>query len=315
MNQSFTILAAASALPARVVTNEELEKCLDTSDEWIYQRTGIKQRHLVTDEQNVDLATSAVEKVLQAAGVKAKDVGGLIVSTMSPDYLTPSLAAAIQGRIGAENCFALDINAACAGFVYGLKLAQWLLNEQRYVIVVGSEVLSKLVDWQDRSTAVLFGDGAGAVLLSNDDCGYYLADDFKSFGKQWQALTAGHLQPLKQITTDFYFQMDGHKVYQFAVNETVQSIQRALDHAHLAANDIDYYLLHQANWRIIKQIAKKLQLPIERFPMNMQEVGNTSSASEPILLAKLQSDIQRGQTILFSGFGGGLQIGTAIVQF
>lgn len=314
------IKQTAYYVPDKIVSNDDLTKFMDTSDEWIASRTGIKQRHIAQKQQTSDLALQVAQQLLTASDLPATSLDFIIVATMSPDYQTPSTAALVQGQLQADQAFAFDISAACSGFIYGLALADKLLaTTYQRGLVIGAETLSKLVDWQDRSTAVLFGDGAAGVLVEADASHPGLvAEDLQTLGAQSSALTAGYL-PLNSIfnqdQTDpqqRYFMMDGHAVYRFATHEVPNSIQRVLTKADWNVDDIDYFLLHQANGRIIKSIAQHLDQPVTKFLQNVAEFGNTSAASVPLLLAQsvANNQIQRGQKLILSGFGGGLTVGS-----
>ncbi|RAU08943.1 3-oxoacyl-ACP synthase [Weissella confusa] len=321
--EKFTIVQSARAIPSRVVTNDDLASFMDTSDEWISSRTGIRQRHIVDTEDTSDLAVTVAEKLLHQAGLTADQLDFILVGTMSPDTLSPSVAQIVQGKIGAHNAFAWDLSAACSGFVYTLSMASSLLST-RYErgLVIGAEVLSKLVDWEDRSTAVLFGDGAAGVLLERTTAATgLLAESLKTFGERSQFLTAGQQQNANHFAgtlkmADPYFKMDGREVYSFATREVPNVLNEALAKADLTPDDIDVYLLHQANGRIISSIAKRFGQPIEKFPMNMASYGNTSAASIGILLDELREadTVHVGQTIAIAGFGGGLTVGALIIK-
>lgn len=320
------IVQSAHSVPNKVVANEQLTAYMDTSDEWIRTRTGILQRHVSTGQTTSDLCTSVAEKLLGKSGWLANELDFIIVATMSPDDMTPATAAIVQGRIGADTAYAFDINAACSGFIYGLKIAEGLLQAPgTRGMLIGGEVLSKLLDWHERSTAVLFGDGAGGVLLENTSEGHsqFLASDLQTIGTLGDRLTAGY-QPVNSVfTTDStdahrrYFEMDGRAVYKFATHSVPESIDRALQQAHVAADDVDYFILHQANQRILDQIAKRLGQPSAKFLSNVANYGNTSAASVPILLdeAIQNGTIQRDQTLVLSGFGGGLTVGTQVITY
>ncbi|MTV81067.1 beta-ketoacyl-ACP synthase III [Secundilactobacillus folii] len=320
------IVQSAHVAPERVVPNDELTNYMDTSDEWIKSRTGISQRHVSTGQKTSDLCTIVAQQLLDKVGWQPKDLDFIIVATMSPDYLTPATAAIVQGRIGAKSAYAFDINAACSGFIYGLKIAEGLLQTPHARgMLIGGEVLSKLVDWHERSTAVLFGDGAGGVLLANspEQGSQFIASDLETLGELGDSLTAGY-QPVNSVfntdATDShqqYFEMDGRAVYRFATHSVPESIERALNKAGLLVNDVDYFILHQANQRIIDQIAKRLDQPINKFLSNVAEYGNTSAASVAMLLDQelASGTIKRGQTIVLSGFGGGLTVGTQIIRY
>ena len=326
--ENISILQTASSIPKKVVTNDDLAKMMDTSDEWISKRTGIKQRHVVTEQSTSDLCVDVSQKLLRQANLPAKRIDLIIVATMSPDYLTPSVSAMVQGKIGADNAAAFDINSACSGFAYGLKIAKQMLtaDKSKYALLIGGETLSKLVNWQDRSTAVLFGDGAAGVLLTNaySNSAGILADDLQTKGRLGHYLTAGYLankSPFYQAaptdSANKYFLMNGRQVYKFATENVPGSIRTALRKADLQTSDVDYFVLHQANSRIVERIARDLGVSIAKFPINIQEYGNTAAASEPILLDELvkKKIIRRGNIIVLSGFGGGLTIGTVVLKF
>ena len=317
------ILETASYVPARVVTNDELSQLMDTSDEWITTRTGIKQRHISQGETTSDLAVNVANQLLAKAGLAAEQVALIVVATMSPDSYTPSTAAIVQGQIGATKAVAFDLSAACSGFVYALHTVERLLNPGQRALVIGSEVLSKLIDWQDRTTAVLFGDGAGGVLVEQETTGpsHVLGEHLATFGDQADQLSAGQTTPLTSFTGPVTkvapFTMNGRAVYRFATHEVPTSIRLAAQQAGVTIGDIDAFLLHQANARIIDQVAKRLQLDRQRFPVNISEYGNTSAASEPILFAEevQKGHLRRGDLVALSGFGGGLTVGTLILRY
>ena len=321
--ERFTIVESAHTVPQRVVTNDELATFMDTSDDWIYPRTGIHQRHIVDNENTSDLATSVANELLVKSGITAEQLDFIIVGTMSPDNLTPSVAQQVQGNIGAVNAFAWDLSAACSGFVYTISMASTLLaTKYQRGLVIGAEVLSKLVDWDDRSTAVLFGDGASGVLLekTTEQVGL-LAESLKTYGNQSEFLTAGHQRNSNHFTgelssADPYFHMNGREVYNFATRQVPVVLSEALQKAELTADSIDVYLLHQANARIIASIAKRFGQPIEKFPINVVNYGNTSAASIGILLDELRQEgvVHAGQKIALAGFGGGLTAGALIIQ-
>lgn len=324
--EDFKIIETASSVPQRVVDNDELLSMMDTSDAWITQRTGIKRRHVAVEETTSSLATAVATKLLTKSGLKPTEIDLIVVATMSPDYLTPSVSAMVQGNLGADRAIAFDIDAACSGFVYGLKVVRQMLKADRpmHAILIGAETLSKLLDWHDRSTAVLFGDGAAGVLMTNQsgESGSFISEDLKTLGKLGKHLTAGQVgvkSPFAAPKTSYspFFKMNGHRVYGFAVKNVPESINRALEKANLTIDDVDCFVLHQANERIIEKIADTLGTPMSKFPVNINEYGNTSAASEPILLAELvaKQRIKRGDVIALSGFGGGLTVGTMIIKY
>jgi len=301
------IRAAAHAAPERIVSNDELAQQMDTSDDWIRSRTGIAQRHIATAEENTsDLATKVAQQLLTRADLAAEELDFIIVATMTPDSLMPSTAALVQARIGAVNAFAYDLTAACSGFVYALSQAEKLISSGVYRrgLVIGAEVLSRVLDWTDRSTAVLFGDGAGGVLLDNTGSeALILSEKLQADGSRGASLTLGKK----------YIAMDGRAIFDFAVRDVPKNI------AEVAANyEIDYYLLHQANSRILDKMAKKLDQPRDKFLQNMQDYGNTSAASVPILLSEMLNNetlkLDSGQKLILTGFGGGLTWGSLLVQ-
>lgn len=313
------IVASASYTPAQIVTNDDLAKKMDTSDEWIYSRTGIKQRHIARDENTSDLCIQVAQKLLDEATLEANQLDFIIVATMSPDFQTPSVASMVQGAIGATNAFAFDMSVACSGFVYGLSIADKLIQGgATYGLVIGGEVLSKMVDWQDRSTAVLFGDGAGGVVLKASEQQMIMIDDLHSDGTRFDALTSGCVaveNQEKAAKTLSPLQMNGRAIFDFATREVMASTREMLKD-QLA--DVDYFLLHQANSRILDIFARKLKVPRERFLQNMQNYGNTSAATIPLLLdeAIKAGIITLGsrQKIVMTGFGGGLTWGNLLLE-
>jgi 3-oxoacyl-[acyl-carrier-protein] synthase-3 len=320
------IIQTASFVPQKVVTNDELSKIMDTSDEWISTRTGIKQRHISLDENTSVLCTRVAKQLLTQSGWSAESLDLIIVATMSPDSYTPATAALVQGNIQAQNAVAFDISAACSGFIYALEVAKRFLSSPdiKRVMVIGGEVLSKVLDWQDRTTAVLFGDGAAGVLLAKDETkqSQILATDLKTFGDQGKNLIAGTTQAICQFpnTQDEKleaFQMDGREVYKFATHEVPISIERACQKADISLDEVTHFILHQANARIIQSIAKRLKQPLDKFGLNIADYGNTSAASVPLLLDELnkKGQLKRGQIIVLSGFGGGLTVGTHVIKF
>ncbi|QFQ90786.1 beta-ketoacyl-ACP synthase 3 [Lacticaseibacillus manihotivorans] len=297
------IITTAMNIPMRQVTNDDLSQTLDTSDEWISQRTGIRKRYIASTETTYSMGLAVAQDLLTQSQVAPAALDFIIVATMSPDHLTPSEANRIQGALKANNAYAFSVNVACAGFVYALHLAANLLNGTATCgLVIASETLSRLVDWQDRKTAVLFGDGAGGVLVQRDAQPLPISD-LHSFGDNTQQLQVG-----AGIDSP-YFAMDGQAVYQFALREVVASLKRM--------PPADIYLLHQANARMLQAIARKVHLPLTQVPHNMAEYGNTSAASIPILLHECIADgrITRGQKLLLCGFGGGLAVGSILLTY
>lgn len=314
------IIKSARKLPNRVVTNYDLEQTMDTTNEWIVRRTGIHERRVVKEETTSSLATLVAEKLVKDIDVNSIDL--IIVATMSPDLLAPSTAAVVQGNIGAINAVSFDISAACSGFVYGLSLVNNLFSSGNYhrALLIGSETLSKLLNWEDRSTAVLFGDGSAGILLENDhsDSFQVLSDDLITQGNLGNYLTVGKLGADKTDSQkDFYFKMDGRKIYNFATKNIPVSIEKSLKKAGITKSDVAFFVLHQANERIIKHVSEQLDIDINKFPINIDKYGNTAAASEPILFDELLKNkiIHRGDTIVFTGFGGGLTLGTVVIKY
>lgn len=317
------IAAADFAVPAHVVTNSDLSMIMDTSDEWIVKRTGIKRRHISQQENTSDLAIRVAQGLLKQTSSTAVDIDLIIVATMSPDNMTPATAAIVQGQIGAENAVCFDISAACSGFSYAFSIARsmLLINHWQRALVIGAEVLSKLLDWQDRSTAVLFGDGAGGVLLESSSSPHLLGQNLRTFGDKGNQLVAGHWEVTKDLRQNerhlTAFSMNGQEVYRFATHEVPKSILAACAEAQIGLEQIDHFILHQANARIIDQVARKLKQPLNKFAVDIDEYGNTAAASEAILLAEMiqKGQIKPGEIIALSGFGGGLTTATLIFKY
>lgn len=317
MNMFGKITATASYVPEKIVTNDDLSNLMDTSDEWIHSRTGIKRRRVAVGENTSDLCIRVAQTLLQDAQLSAESLDFILVATITPDFNTPAVACQVQGAIGAVNAFAFDISAACAGFVYALSMAEKLIRTgAKKGLVIGGEVLSKVLDWNDRSTAVLFGDGAGGLLLKASSEQHLLKESLKADGTRGMSLTSGfrtNENPFSQNVPAYSacMQMIGREIFDFATRDVVASINDLIqDEA------IDYFLLHQANSRILDKVARKLKQPREKFLQNMQDYGNTSAASIPLLL---DEEIKRGtlslgsgQKVVFSGFGGGLTWGTML---
>lgn len=326
------ILGTGSAIPTKIVTNHDLEKFLDTSDEWIRERTGIGSRHAATTETTTSLASEACRKALEDAGKRPEDVDMIIAATVSPDCSFPCLACQIQAEIGADHAVAFDLNAACAGFLFALNSATAYIQTGLYknALVVGAEVLTKLVDWEDRSSCILFGDGAGAAFVAEDSEGVTGMVQGAN-GKKGMVLyrydtpinTPFTREALgekpdgeKERTERGFLEMNGSEVFRFAVSQVPKSIKEVLIKTGWDKSEVAYYVLHQANARIIQSIAKRLDEPEEKFPMNLQKYGNMSSATIPVLLDELNKagKLKRGDKLILSGFGAGLTYGaTALV--
>ena len=330
------ILGTGCYAPSHTLSNDDLSTMVDTSDEWIYPRTGIKKRHISQTENTSELAYQAAKKALENSGVSKEDIGFIIVATCSADHIMPSVACMLQKQLGlSEQVMAFDMNAACTGFVYALSIANAMLatRPDKLALVIGAEVFSKMLDYTDRSTCILFGDGAGAVVVERCEAspgilGRALHSDGTGGGVLQcgarelttpYARTSAAKTDQKQQTDDreHYIQMDGQEVYRFATRRVPQCIEEALSDAGLAVPDIDMFVLHQANARIIDAVAKRLHADREKFPTNLERVGNLSSASIPVLLDEQhrQGKLHRGDRIVLAGFGAGLTIGACVMTW
>ena len=316
------IIGTGSCLPETIVTNDDLSKIMDTSDEWISSRTGIRERRLAKDENTASLSIEAARRALEDAKVSAQDIDLIIVGTITGDYVTPSTACEVQAALGADKAVAFDVNAACSGFMFALHTADAYFKAGIYktALVLGAETLSKIMDWNDRSTCVLFGDGAGAAVLRAEETGL-LAYDQGSDGAKGMVLACKNRlnnNPLVKNPTDLqYTYMDGQEVYKFAVTTVPASIKKVLDEAGLSVEDIDYFALHQANIRIIQSVAKRLKVSEDKFPISLDHCGNISAASIPILLDEINKKgmLKPGMKIVLSGFGAGLTWGSAVIEW
>ena len=324
------IECAAAYLPAREVTNDELSTLVDTSDEWIATRTGIRRRRISTGENTTDMAAAVCRQLLEKSGLSPLDIDMILIATVTPDYATPSTACIVQGAIGAHNAFCFDIGAACSGFLYGLSIVEKMIatGRCRNAIVIGAEVLSKITDWTDRSTCVLFGDGAGGVLLTQAENGGILGENLFSDGRQNAAIRggykavrnpfAGQAEASEGVSAAGFLQMDGRALFDFTTREVPKSIQSLLETTQTVETDIAWFLLHQANDRIVRAIAKKLKFDYEKFYVNIDHIGNTSSATIPIALSEMIDNgllhIGSGEKIVLSAFGGGVTWGSMLIQ-
>ena len=318
------IIGTGSCLPATVVTNDDLAKIMDTSDEWISSRTGIRERHLVKEETTASMSAEAARRAMDNAGITAEEIDLIIVGTLSADHVTPSCACEVQAQIGAKNAVAFDINAACAGFMFALNIANAYLqtNTYRTALILGAETLSKIMDWNDRSTCVLFGDGAGAAIVRAEEASVgVLAFDQGSDGVKGGVLACegrSNNNPLVETSKELaYVHMDGQEVYKFAVTAVPYSLQKTIQAAGLTVEDIDYFALHQANIRILQSVAKRLKAAEEKFPISLDHCGNISAASVPILLDEMNRKgmLKPGMKIALSGFGGGLTWASAVIEW
>jgi 3-oxoacyl-[acyl-carrier-protein] synthase-3 len=315
------ILGTGSYLPEKILTNAELEKTIDTSDEWIRERTGIAQRHVAAEHETASsMAEQASLRALQAAGLNPTDIDLIIVGTVTPDKVFPSTACLLQERLGAGKCIAFDINAVCSGFVYALSVADQFIRSGmvKTALVVGSETLTRMLDWQDRSTCVLFGDGAGAMILgASDEPGIY-STHLHADGNYKDLLHVPSLMPSQRKAHEQPFlQMEGRELFKVAVTELGNLVDETLAKNNLPQSAIDWLIPHQANQRIIMAAAKKLGLPEERVIMTVADQANTSAASVPLALDTGIRDgrIKRGDLLLLEAFGGGLTWGSALIRY
>jgi len=313
------IIGTGSYLPARLVTNHDLAQTVDTSDEWITTRTGIRQRHLAEEGQNTsDLALEASKQALETAGVRAEDLDLIIIATTTPDQVFPSTACLLQQRLGNKGAMAFDMQAVCSGFVYALAVADSLIRagQARTALVVGAETLSRILDWQDRTTCVLFGDGAGAVVLRADDKPGILASAMHADGSYSGILAAPGKLCGGRIVGNPFVEMDGQAVFKFAVKVLDEVAREAVDRANLRLDDVDWLIPHQANLRILDSTARRLGFAAERVVVTVDRHANTSAASIPLALDVAVRDgrIKAGHKVLLEGVGGGFTWGAVLVQ-
>ncbi|MDM0957197.1 beta-ketoacyl-ACP synthase III [Clostridium perfringens] len=310
--------------PKNLVENERLQEFLETSDEWIRTRTGIERRYISLDENTSDLAVEASKKALSQARLSAEEIDLIIVATVTPDNFTPSTACIVQDKLGAKNAWAFDINAACTGFIYALKLGRSLIRsgEANNALIIGAETLSKALNWEDRGSCVLFGDGAGATVLTSteEDCGIKCVN-VKSDGSKGDSLVIQGLplnSPFKdgREVSENYINMNGREIFKFATKVMEESIVEILEKENIKIEDIDAIIPHQANLRIIDYVVKRLGIPREKFVTNLQNYGNTSGASIPIALCESidEGNLKKGDNIIMVGFGGGLTWGAALIK-
>ncbi len=317
------IAGTGSYLPAQVLTNAELEKRVDTTDQWIVERTGIRERRIAAaDENTCDLAEQAVRSAIAAAHLAAADIDLIIVATTTPDRIFPSTACLLQQRLNIHSCPAFDIQAVCTGFIYALDVADRFIRTggARRALVVGADVMSRITDWTDRGTCVLFGDGAGAVVLEASDEPGILSSHLHADGQYQDLLMvpAGVSQGYDKLQAGkAYVQMQGNEVFKVAVNTLGRIVDETLEANGLPQSAIDWLIPHQANIRIIEATAKKLKMPMERVVVTVGEHGNTSAASVPLALDVAVRDgrIKRGETLLLEAFGGGFTWGSVLLKY
>lgn len=314
------ILATGSYLPEKVMTNFDLEKIVDTTDEWIFQRSGIKQRHIAGDNETTSsLAVKAAQNALSMAGMNAADIDGIIVATTTPDETFPSVAAKVQAALGAPVGIAFDVQAVCTGFVYALSVADNFIKagQLKRVLVIGAEKMSAILDWEDRTTCVLFGDGAGAVILEareESEDGIFSTHLFADGTMRDLLYTTGGVSTTGESGK---IVMQGREVFKNAVTLMAEAVTSALDSNNLDSSEIDWLVPHQANIRIIESTAKKLSMPMDRVIVTVEKHGNTSAASIPLAFdeAVRSGKIKRGDMVLFEALGGGLTWGSALARY
>jgi 3-oxoacyl-[acyl-carrier-protein] synthase-3 len=321
-----SITGLGTHVPGKVVTNDDIAELVDTSDEWIRERTGIRERRIATEDESVsDLCVPAAEQALAAAGLAATDIDLIIVATVTPDMVFPSSAAIVADRIGATNAAAYDLSAGCTGFMYAIAQAAGMISAgfAHRVLVIGADTLSKIVDWTDRSTCILFGDGAGAVVMERVSEGGFLGFDLGADGSGGGELyvpAGGSRQPATAESVQeraHYVKMNGREVFKFATRVLVSSAETLLERCDLGVDDVDVYVPHQANVRIIDHAARKLGVPEDRVVVNVDRYGNTSSASIPLALADAVADgtLKQGELVLMTGMGAGLTWGSGLIEW
>ena len=322
------ILGTGSELPARVVTNAALEQMVDTSDEWITTRTGIKERRILEEGKgNADMAFRAAQRALRDAGVEAKDLDAIIMGTVTPDYPFPSSACVLEDMLGARNAFSFDVNAACSGFLNALAVADSFIRTGmiRHALVLGSDALSRLLNWKDRGTCILFGDGAGAVVLGVTHDGHkgILSARLKTDGSYVKTLyvpAGGSLKPASVDSVkknEHTITMNGKEVFKVAVRAMEEISREALDEAGVSIDQVSLVIPHQANLRIITALAERLKVPMSKVMVNLERYGNTSAASVPVALdeARREGRIRQGDVVLLNAFGAGFAWGAAVIKF
>lgn len=312
------ICGTGSYAPKNSMDNNDLAKIVDTSDEWIRERTGVVRRHIITDETTAFMATKAAKEAISDAGISAEEIELIIACTISPNVIMPTIACEVQSAIGAVNATGFDLNAACSGFIFALNTATAYIESGmiKTALVLGSESLSNITDYTDRGTCILFGDGAGAVVVKGTQGRSYKSVTH-SDGTKGQSLTCISKYAIKDDSDNGLMKMDGREVFAFAVKKVPEVINETLQANNMKAEDIDLFLLHQANKRIVESVAKRMNTDIEKFPMNLMEYGNTSSASIPLLLDEInkKGTLKQGMKLMLAGFGAGLSWGSCIVEW
>lgn len=313
------ICGTGSYVPEHYLDNEALSRMVETNDAWIRERTGVIRRHIIETDTTGSMAVEASRRALEDGNVKPEELDLILVSTFTSEQLLPCTACQVQKELGAVHATCFDMNAACSGFLFAYNTVQAYMASGMYqcALIIGAESLSNFVNWQDRSTCILFGDGAGAVVLKAEE-GTFLPCITHSDGFKGEALTclSRHRKGWTEADQDSYIQMNGQEVFRFAVKKVPDAVEELLKKNDLSMEAIDYLILHQANRRIVEAVAKRLKTDLCKFPMNLQEYGNTSSASIPILLDEMnrQGRLQKGQKLILAGFGAGLSWGASLVE-
>jgi 3-oxoacyl-[acyl-carrier-protein] synthase-3 len=316
------IIGTGAYVPEQIVTNDDLAKIMETSDEWIRSRSGIGERRITTGETTSDMAAIAAERAMEQAGISPEEIDLILLATSSPEHCFPNGACEVQAKIHAVNAACYDISAACTGFVFALNTAHAFISGGIYktALVIGADVLSKLVDWTDRGTCVLFGDGAGAAVVRADETGL-IGMNMHSNGQMGDVLSCvarsnGNFLMGKDPKLG-YMSMEGQTVFKFAVKQVPECIAQVLEETKTEKEEIAYYIIHQANYRIIESIAKRMKVSMDKFPVNMEHYGNTSGASVPILLDEMNraGKLKRGDKIVLAGFGAGLTWGASLLEW
>lgn len=317
------IISTGSYLPEKIMTNHDLSKIVNTSDEWIFQRSGIKSRRIAADDQSTsDMAIEAAKAAMQRAGIQASDIDGIIVATTTPDQTFPSVAVSVQAALGVPVCIAFDVQAVCSGFIYALSIADNFIKvgQLKRILVIGADKMSSILDWSDRTTCVLFGDGAGAVILeandgdgSSEDTGILSTHLYANGSMRGLLYTDGGVSTTGESG---HIIMHGREIFKYAVKLMADAVNVALEANNLSADQIDWLVPHQANLRIIESTAKKLSMPMERVIVSVEKHGNTSAASIPLAFDGAVRDgrIKKGNLVLFEALGGGLTWGSALLR-
>ncbi len=326
-----SVIATGKYVSDMIATNEDFVKIVDTSDEWIYTRTGMKERHVSQGEPTWYMATRAAQNAIDKAGIDVSEIGMIIVSTITPDYLTPSVSCMVQRELGIKTCMAFDVNAACTGSVYAMDIASRFIatdDNLKYVLIVGSENLTKIVDYEDRSTCILFGDGAGACIVGRSDGMYASFNGADGTGARFMVARnytdnspfvegkKKHIEDNLPESKSHYLQMDGTEVYKFAVKAMPRAVKKACEKCGITPDDLDIIIPHQANIRIIEAAMQRLKIPMEKACVNIDKYGNTSSASVALALdeAFQLGRINKGDKVCLVGFGAGLTYGAVIFE-